>query len=275
MKEHNPDNPILHEAVNGTPVATPPVKTPNKKRDLDTMINGFQGDSSATRSYPIPKPTLERDFQMSVQLNPKISVGPGIWGQRNWIGYISGHWNGRWGKGTVVVSLSSICVCFLVHDRLRWQDLTRTTTVTTARWSRLPARRPRPLHPSGRELSSPNSRSPSGFYLCQNWWMACRPTRDARETWRPGPRWRGRSEILLFPSLCAHGDWRSSVFAPQYWHVGRQWYPQGYWRYVSPPSSFFFIFSKFSWHLTTGYKSWHILSSAPFIAVIYDAYRIV
>lgn len=105
MKEHNPDNPILHEAVNGTPVATPPVKTPNKKRDLDTMINGFQGDSSATRSYPIPKPTLERDFQMSVQLNPKISVGPGIWGQRNWIGYISGHWNGRWGKGTVVVSL--------------------------------------------------------------------------------------------------------------------------------------------------------------------------
>ncbi|MCJ1260388.1 hypothetical protein MMC22_000249 [Lobaria immixta] len=101
MKEHNPDNPILHEAVNGTPVATPN-KAP-KKRDLDTMINGFQGDSSSTsRSYPIPKPTLERDFQMSVQLNPKISVGPGIWGQRNWISYISGHWNGRWGKGTVV-----------------------------------------------------------------------------------------------------------------------------------------------------------------------------
>ena len=108
MKEHNPDNPILHEAVNGTPVATPN-KTP-KKRDLDTMINGFQGDSSSTsRSYPIPKPTLERDFQMSVQLNPKISVGPGIWGQRNWISYISGHWNGRWGKGTVVVS-STFCL---------------------------------------------------------------------------------------------------------------------------------------------------------------------
>ncbi len=103
MKEHNPDNPILHEAVNGTPVPTP-VKTP-KKRDLDTMINGFQGDSSATRSYPIPKPNLERDFQMCVQLNPKISVGPGIWGQRNWISFISGHWNGRWGKGTVVVSV--------------------------------------------------------------------------------------------------------------------------------------------------------------------------
>ncbi len=102
MKEHNPDNPILHESINGTPTVTP-VKPP-KKRDHDTMM-GFQGDSSASRSFPIPKPVLERDFQMSVQLNPKISVGPGIWGQRNWISYISGHWNGRWGKGTIVVSL--------------------------------------------------------------------------------------------------------------------------------------------------------------------------
>lgn len=114
--------------------------------------------------------------------------------------------------------------------------------MTTAWWSRLPARRPRPLHPPGRELSSPNPRSPSGFYLCPNWWMARRPTRDARETWRPGPCWRGRSEILLFPSLCAHGDWRSSISASQYWHVGRQWYPQGYWRYLSPASSFSFFF---------------------------------
>ena len=101
MKEHNPDNAILHESINGTPTVTP-AKAP-KKRDHDTMISGFQGDSSASRSFPIPKPVLERDFQMSVQLNPKISVGPGIWGQRNWVSYISGHWNGRWGKGTVVV----------------------------------------------------------------------------------------------------------------------------------------------------------------------------
>lgn len=103
MKEHNPDNPILHESINGTPTVTPSAKP--KKRDHETMISGFQGDSSASRTFPIPKPVLERDFQMSVQLNPKISVGPGIWGQRNWVGYISGHWNGRWGKGTVVVSV--------------------------------------------------------------------------------------------------------------------------------------------------------------------------
>ncbi|KAG7008508.1 hypothetical protein G7Y79_00005g016490 [Physcia stellaris] len=102
MKEHNPDNPILHEAVNGPPVQTTPAKTP-KKRDLDTMINGgFQGSAQMGHSYPIPMPKLERDFQMSIQLNPKISVGQGIWGQRNWMSFISGHWNGRWGKGTVV-----------------------------------------------------------------------------------------------------------------------------------------------------------------------------
>lgn len=104
MKEHNPDNPILHEAVNGTPTQHTPAKA-HKKRDLDTMVNGFQGStSSAPQSFPIPKPQLERDFQMSVQLNPKISVGPGIWGQRNWVSFVSGHWNGRFGKGTVVVS---------------------------------------------------------------------------------------------------------------------------------------------------------------------------
>ncbi|MCJ1336703.1 hypothetical protein MMC09_001981 [Bachmanniomyces sp. S44760] len=102
MKEHNPQNPILEMSVNGTPT---PVKTPKeKKRDHSTMIDvsGFQGDSSGSRAFPIPRPSLERDFQMSLQLNPNISVGPSIWGQRNWVSFISGHWNGRWGKGTVV-----------------------------------------------------------------------------------------------------------------------------------------------------------------------------
>ena len=55
---------------------------------------------------------------MSVQLNPKISVGPGIWGQRNWISYISGHWNGRWGKGTVVVSLPFYLSTMTLYHRL-------------------------------------------------------------------------------------------------------------------------------------------------------------
>ncbi|KAL8837451.1 MAG: hypothetical protein Q9176_005638 [Flavoplaca citrina] len=80
MKEHNPDNSILHEAVNGTLVITP-AKTP-KKRDLDTMIDGgFQGSAQMGHAYPIPTPKLKRDFQMSMQLNPKVSVGPRIWGR--------------------------------------------------------------------------------------------------------------------------------------------------------------------------------------------------
>ncbi|MCJ1310325.1 hypothetical protein MMC25_003988 [Agyrium rufum] len=108
MKEHNPQNPILELAANGTP--TPAMKTP-KKRDLDAMLknstntpihDGFQGDAGGSRSFPIPRPTLQRDFQMCVQLNPNISIGPGVWGHRNWQGFISGHWNGRFGKGTVV-----------------------------------------------------------------------------------------------------------------------------------------------------------------------------
>lgn len=112
MKEHNPNNPILEMATNGTP--TPAAKPP-KKRDLTTMLNltpgGFQGDSfGPPRAFQSPVPTLERDFQMVVQLNPKIAVGPGIWGDRNWVSFISGHWNGGWGKGSVVVGARPACV---------------------------------------------------------------------------------------------------------------------------------------------------------------------
>lgn len=95
MKDVNPDNSIIREAanhVNGTPT---PSKTPGAR--------SFQIPQAP--SIQVPKPGLERDFRMSVRVNPKISVGPTIWGQRNWVTFIDGHWNGRWGKGTVVVSL--------------------------------------------------------------------------------------------------------------------------------------------------------------------------
>lgn len=94
MKDVNPDNSIIREAathVNGTPT---PSKVPGAR--------SFQIPQAP--SIQVPKPGLERDFRMSVRVNPKISVGPSIWGQRNWVTFIDGHWNGRWGKGTVVVS---------------------------------------------------------------------------------------------------------------------------------------------------------------------------
>jgi hypothetical protein len=125
MKEHNPQNPLLElaasHAANGSP-ATPSApsvsklptgshqksnKRPRPTTDPDDLVmvsaTGFQGDSTFGRGgFPVPKPTLERDFQMCVQLNPKIGVGQGIWGERNWVSFISGHWNGRWGKGSVL-----------------------------------------------------------------------------------------------------------------------------------------------------------------------------
>ena len=173
MKEHNPDNAILHESINGTPTVTP-AKVP-KKRDHDTMISGFQGDSSASRSFPIPKPVLERDFQMSVQLNPKISVGPGIWGQRNWVSYISGHWNGRWGKGTVVVR--SPRLYFLSYSLLL--TVIADTISHTAWRPGQTARRARSFYPPRLLLPPPNPRPSSCLHQRQERRMACRPARGA------------------------------------------------------------------------------------------------
>ncbi|GAB7351220.1 hypothetical protein MBLNU459_g1656t1 [Dothideomycetes sp. NU459] len=49
----------------------------------------------------LPTPTLKQDLHISVDLNPKISVGNGPWGQRNWISFTGGNWTAAWGSGTV------------------------------------------------------------------------------------------------------------------------------------------------------------------------------
>ena len=117
MKEHNPDNPILHEAVNGPPVQTTPAKTP-KKRDLDTMVNGgFQGSAQMGHSYPIPMPKLERDFQMSIQLNPRdvelclrqsLWLSPKGWGSDDKMSWIC----------SFTLSLSPQLDSFIILDKL-------------------------------------------------------------------------------------------------------------------------------------------------------------
>lgn len=69
----------------------------------NNLLHTFpEGDIA--RSLQIPTPSLELDFRMSIKLNPKVSVGAGIWGQRDWITFIGGQWAGRWGKGVVLVS---------------------------------------------------------------------------------------------------------------------------------------------------------------------------
>ena len=61
-------------------------------------------ENDIARTLQIPAPTLELDFRMSIKLNPKVTVGPSIWGgQRDWVSFVGGQWAGRWGKGIVLV----------------------------------------------------------------------------------------------------------------------------------------------------------------------------
>ncbi|QIX00685.1 hypothetical protein AMS68_006202 [Peltaster fructicola] len=57
---------------------------------------------SAASKLSLPQPSLALDFRISVKLNPKISVGSGPWGVRNWISFTGGEWSATWAKGTVV-----------------------------------------------------------------------------------------------------------------------------------------------------------------------------
>jgi hypothetical protein len=71
----------------------------------NNLLHTFpEGD--VARSLQIPAPTLELDFRMSIKMNPKVSVGQSLWGQRDWVTFVGGQWAGRWGKGIVLVRLS-------------------------------------------------------------------------------------------------------------------------------------------------------------------------
>lgn len=60
-------------------------------------------EGDIARSLQLPAPALELDFRMSLKVNPTLSVGPGVWGQRDWITFVGGQWAGRWAKGLVLV----------------------------------------------------------------------------------------------------------------------------------------------------------------------------
>ncbi|KAH8431529.1 uncharacterized protein LDX57_009191 [Aspergillus melleus] len=67
----------------------------------NNLLHTFpEGD--VARSLQIPAPTLELDFRMSIKMNPRVSVGQSIWGQRDWVTFIGGQWAGRWGKGVIL-----------------------------------------------------------------------------------------------------------------------------------------------------------------------------
>ena len=80
----------------------------------NNLLHKFD-EGEIARSLQLPTPSLELDFRMSVKLNPRVSLGLGIFGERNWVSFTGGSWAGRWGKGVVIVS----CACeVLANEKL-------------------------------------------------------------------------------------------------------------------------------------------------------------
>lgn len=70
----------------------------------NNLLHRFD-EGDVARSLQLPTPTLELDFRISIKLNPKISVGAGLFGHRDWVSIVGGQWAGRWGKGIIIVSV--------------------------------------------------------------------------------------------------------------------------------------------------------------------------
>jgi hypothetical protein len=141
----------------------------------NNLLHRFE-ENDIARSLSIPAPTLELDFRMSVKLNPKIPVGAGMFGNRNWISFIGGQWAGRWGKGIVIVSNPSNPL----SSRLLISPL--------ARRPRRPAHRQRPRHARRCQIPPANRRRPARLHHRALRRLAHRPTRRAREAAGPDCR---------------------------------------------------------------------------------------
>ena len=55
-----------------------------------------------TSAFPLPVPTLQLDFRMVIEISARWPVGPGPFGQRNWVAISGGSWAATWGNGTIV-----------------------------------------------------------------------------------------------------------------------------------------------------------------------------
>jgi Protein of unknown function (DUF3237) len=72
----------------------------------NNLLHKFD-EGEIARSLQLPTPSLELDFRISIKLNPRVSLGPGLFGERNWVSFVGGSWAGRWGKGIVTVSCTA------------------------------------------------------------------------------------------------------------------------------------------------------------------------
>lgn len=101
------------------PVAAPPPASATHRldaheprgtpEDAQTITAGLS-PGSLGQTIALPAPRLVHDFRMRAQLEGKVALGQSCWGERNWIGICGGEWSATWGKGTVVVRLSSLSV---------------------------------------------------------------------------------------------------------------------------------------------------------------------
>lgn len=55
-----------------------------------------------TDAFPLPAPTTKLDFRIVVEISGRLPLGPGPFGQRNWVAISGGTWAATWGKGTIV-----------------------------------------------------------------------------------------------------------------------------------------------------------------------------
>lgn len=60
----------------------------------------------ASGSLEAPKPSMAYDMHIECDLNPRIHVGAGPWGQRNWISFTGGTFTAEWGSGVIEVRVA-------------------------------------------------------------------------------------------------------------------------------------------------------------------------
>lgn len=120
----------------------------------NNLLHTFpEGDIA--RSLQIPAPSLELDFRMSIKMNPRVSVGPSLWGQRDWVSFIGGQWAGRWGKGIILVRNSALFVLYSANEDTAWR-------------ARFPSCHERIDHESRSDVHAADGRRSAGIYYREN-----------------------------------------------------------------------------------------------------------
>jgi len=81
----------------------PGYQTVLKEKIPANLLRHQFDDDDVAASLAIPMPSLDLDFRLSINVKPKLSVGPSSFGRLTWVSCIGGRWAGRWGKGSILV----------------------------------------------------------------------------------------------------------------------------------------------------------------------------